>query len=504
MLSIRTPSTVEIIGHDDQIDKLKHLLTYIDKGVTFQITKCKQNKWLKERMGEEKFQEYIDKLKEQEKVCLLNEKNGLSTYSGLAEWIAGELGTTISNQVEYPKYAEIPWDKTPEFKMYPYQENALAKLLEAKHASVEIGTGLGKSYIILHLAKAIGLKTVIMAPYNNIAQQLYDDFAKYFGVRYVGKYFDGKKQFDKRFVIASGQSLTRLEPGDEAYEVLSQSQVFIADESHFTPAATLEKVCLGLMAKAPYRYFFSATQLRNDGAGLLLQGITGPIVYKMDVREGVDQGYLAKPIFRMIRVESKSKYGWDDHNEKFDYKKDPLMMERNHLFYNKNVLKVAADIANRSVSLLGHPVLILVEEMEQFADLYPLLKHKCAFAHGPLTKESKEKLPEAFHDSDPTALVKSFNAGEIPILVGTSCVSTGTNFKAVKTLIYLQGGRSEVQIRQALGRSTRLHGDKTACAIYDFDVWNVPVIHRHATERKGIYDGIYGPVQEITNYEVKK
>lgn len=496
MLKIKTPALVTIVAHDDQIDKLKHLLSYPDKGIEFQISKFKQNRWAKERMGEEAFKEHIEELKAQRMVCLLSEKNGeYSTYSGLASYLADELGTTIENEIQYPKYAEIPWNKTPEFSLYPYQTEALNKLLEAKHACVEIGTGLGKSYIILHLVKELGLKAIIMAPYNNIAQQLYDDFAKYFGVKYVGAYFGGKKQFNKLFVIASGQSLTRLEPGDEAYEVLKKSQIFICDESHFTPAATLEKVCLGLMANAPYRFFFSATQLRNDGSGLLLQGITGPNVYTMTVKEGVDHNppYLAKPIFRMITTSSDSAY---------ENKKDVLEMERNHLFYNKKVLSIAADIANRSVSLLGHPVLILVEEMEQFAKLLPLLKHKVAFAHGGVTEDNRDKIPVAYHKSDPPELVKQFNAGEIPILVGTSCVSTGTNFKAVKSLIYLQGGRSEVQVRQALGRSTRLFGDKIACVIYDFDVDNISAMHRHATERRAIYDEIYGPVQDIPNYEV--
>jgi hypothetical protein len=69
-----------------------------------------------------------------------------------------------------------------------------------------------------------------------------------------------------------------MKPGTPAWEKLSKAQVFIADESHMTPAKTLQEVCFGLLKHAPYRFFFSATQMRGDGLGLLLEGIVGKIV----------------------------------------------------------------------------------------------------------------------------------------------------------------------------------------------------------------------------------
>lgn len=346
-------------------------------------------------------------------------------------------------------------------------------------------TGLGKSYIILHLAKTIGLKTVIMAPLTSIAEQLHKDFLRHLGPKYVGFYGGGKHEHRKLFTIAIAQSLTRVVPGTPEHDSFSKAQVFIADESHQTPASTLANVCMDLFANAPYRYFFSGTQIRNDGADLLLDGIIGKIVYDMTVREGVDQGYLAKPKFTFYRLTSNDPHTYADPNKS----------TRKHFYYNRKVVKAAADVINTAYTKFGHSVLVLIDEFEQFADLLPLLKGKVGFAHGGVTKATKDKVPPDFHKSDPQALVESFNNRELPILIGTSCIATGVDIRSVKTMVYLRGGTSEIELSQGIGRGTRLFelGDyvKKSFNFFDFDIANEPTLHRHTLERIKICNSIY-------------
>jgi superfamily II DNA or RNA helicase len=303
----------------------------------------------------------------------------------------------------------------------------------------------------------------------------------------VGLYGDGKKEFNKHITIAIDKSLHKVTPGSPAWGHFSRAAVFVADESHLCPASTLAEICLGLMKDAPYRFFFSGTQTRNDGQELLLNAITGPIVFRMSVKEGVDQGYLSRPRFTMFEISSDSKKFSDDANKE----------TRTHLYYNQKVVRAAADLANKAVGLLGRPTVILIEELEQFAYLEPLLKYEAKFAHGGVTKENRDVLPPAYHKSNPTELVDRFNAGEFPILVGTSCISLGTDLTAVGCLVYLQGKSSEIKIKQAVGRGTRLHSGKIDCLVFDFDVVNVKSTHRHAKVRRAIYNDIYGPVQTI-------
>jgi len=516
-LTLRNPTELILEELDDkQLQEVRANLTYRDQKVSYELRKFKSNRWSFQTLGEEAYNARLADLTARSKVCLLekNQEDQLWCLSGMRNYLESKYSIRAEIQVKYPDEKLIPWLKVPDRTPHPFQLEAKEKLLEARHARVEIGTGLGKSFIILNLVKQLGLKTVIMAPSQNIAEQLHDEFVLHFGKKNVGAFFDGKKDFKKLFIVGTGQSLTRVEPDSPAGKALAGVQCFVADESHQCPAATLAKVCTGVLKGAPYRFFFSATQMRNDGRDLLLDAITGPTVYEKTVRQGVDEGFLAKPVFRMIRAESNRALDSNDANE----------MTREHMYRNPDVNQKAAAIINHSVEHLGHQVLVLIDEVEQFAKLLPLLKHKAMFAHGPLTstKFKKDKLgnvlldaagrpielekgnrdwvPAQYQEVDNGELVRSFNRCDYPILIGTSCVSTGTDIRSVKTMVYLKGGKSEIEVRQGVGRCTRLEKNlgKTACVIYDFDVENIDILHRHAQARLKIYDDIYGPTTVMT------
>ena len=482
LLQIKDPSDKELV-------ELRKHLTYIDRRVDFELYKFKNSHWARQSPD---YHQRLQELQDSRKKSLLVLKGGeWFTHSGLAK----RLSRLMNPPVEKPAYSIpepklVPYENTPPYTPYPYQNTMVEKLLATQHGAVEAATGLGKSFCITLIAKRLGLKTVIMAPSVSIAEQLLADFTKYFGKRKVGQFFGGKKESGKLFTIAVAASLTRLEPGDDHWDNLSKAAVFLADESHLCPAATLEKVCMGLLEHPSYRYFFSGTQLRQDGLDLLLEGLIGPVVFEMNVEQGVDAGFLAKPMFRMIRISSKSVYQSSDANN----------MTRQHLYYNKRLNLVAGSMASGLVSA-GKQVLILIDELEQFTCLLPHFRHPVAFAHGGVTAENATKIPPEYHESDPNALVKKFNAGDIPILVGTSCISTGTDVRNNKATIYLVGGKSEIAVRQgAIGRSTRIVPaiGKKECLIYDFDVYNIPVLHKHATERAKIYQDTYPDYQEIS------
>jgi superfamily II DNA or RNA helicase len=474
------------------IGVLRAALTYHDGRVDHQLARLRHARW----MDKEERAEKMEELKAQSQQCLLfrDQTRGCWwTYSGLADKVAALLGTRAENEVEYPFVAggELDWKTPPKYDDRPYQTDSRSALLTRKHAAVELGTGLGKSFIILKIARQLALKTVIMAPSTSIAGQLYDDLAGAFGKRTVGLYGDGSKEWDKLITVAIAASLVRLDHTSAAAQNFRRSAVFISDESHLNPADTLSRVCLGLMGAAPYRFFFSATQMRTDGLDLLLEGITGPVVYRKSVREGISEGYLSALDFAMVRTHSPSSYVDRDVNA----------MTQCHLYYNPVVNQQAAEIAN-GFAERGQQVLVLVDEMEQYARLQPLLRYASKFAHGGVTRANRERLPEAFWKSDPKKFVGEFNRGEFPILVGTTCISTGTNICANEATVNLQGGKSEIAVMQGpCGRSTRLHTfadgrKKTRCAVIDFDVQNVPDMHRHAGAREAIYEQV-APVRSL-------
>lgn len=525
MIVLSTPTQARLIDYPVRKEQLVKALAYTDKAIDFELGRTKKTvrRWessgaraaLIESMGEETYLTRISELRDKvktltvarKKTILFEDADGLYTHSGVAYRLARAAAERVERRYELPEAKPLPWDHVPRFEDRPYQVEALAGLLRYAGegpCGVELATGSGKSTIIRNILKSLGLGAVIMAPSTSIAGQLYDDLVYHFGKRYVGLYGDGKKQHDKLLVVGIDDSLRLVDRDSEAWANLSAKPVFIADESHLTPAETLQRVCFGLMAQAPYRFFFSATQLRNDGLDIVLDGITGRIVLKKDVRELVDEGWLAKPTFKMVRVRSNSSYTTDD----------AVRMTRKHLYYNRVVNEQVADLANKFVSLMKRPTLILVKEVEQFSKILPHLKHAAKFAHGPLSAANKELVPEAYRADKPKALVEAFNRGEIPILVGTSCIATGTDIQVAEAGIYLMGGRSEIEVRQGVGRYTRggFNGkvmnpwtgkQKLNAVIVDFDVvlredeGQEGVLHRHAEDRAAIYNDTYGPVEQI-------
>jgi superfamily II DNA or RNA helicase len=488
-------------------------LTYHDRSIDFQIQTHKRRlNWkLRDADG---WSEHLAQLKSQSKKVLLTENDyeDPSTYSGIAEELSVVLGhLPVVRQVSYPEAKQLAWSQKPKHPSRPFQQEMKEALLQAKHAAVSVGTGLGKSRVILELCHDLGLRAVVMAPSRSIASQLLREFQHHLGYRLVGMYGDSKKQL-KQITIGIAASLTKVLRGSEAWKWFSESQVFIADECHLTPAATVESVCTGLLAKAPYRFFFTATHMRGDGSEMLLKGITGPVVYEKTVEQGVDEGWLARPNFRMVRIPSGIDFDHQDVNR----------MTQKHLLYNKNILDKACQLANMSVKLLGHQVVVLVDELEQFPLIHSRLKYPCRFAHGQDgTQTAKQKLPAEYQRSNPTALVDQFNSREFPILVGTSCIGTGTDVRAAETIIYLQGGKSEIQVSQAVGRGTRggprgvgvptkSGSQKLTCNFIDF----APIlstsrfddagtgdrkspVYRHAVARAEIYASIYPSVQWV-------
>jgi superfamily II DNA or RNA helicase len=492
-LVINDPPWVELTEMSElDIELAKRFLTYQDRAVEFLLQKTKKQQYWAQR-DPEGWAARIEELKAQRKRCLLfqREDETYFTYSGLAEQLSGALGgAVIDNQINYPEPCNISWETIPP-PLRPYQLSSKQDLLKARHGAVSIATGGGKSRILLELVHDLGsLRSLVVAPTVAIAEQLYKDFVKYLGPKKVG-FFGGGKKHLKHITVAIAASLVRVEKGTEAWDWFQGCGVVAFDESHLLAATTYDKLATGVAGKACYRFSTSATQMRNDGADVLLNGLIGKIVCYLSVKDLVDSGYLAKPNFTMVRCQSSSSEQYDDVQK----------MMRKHHYLNPNLLKKAADVANKSVRLLDHSVLILIDEIAQFNAIFPYLKFESKFAYGQGgTTAAKSKLAKAFQSSDPTKLIKAFEAAEYPILVGTiGILGMGVDMRRVQTIIYLAGGKSPIQVAQAVGRGTRLceQVDKKEFNFVDFCVEDIPVLVRHSEAREKVYNSLYPPTRWI-------
>lgn len=452
------PSRIRVHGSPSELQHLDTELQFESKQVIEEIRRLKKNRWFLNKHGMEALLEKVGELEAQKVVRMLQFESDRAalTYSGFYDRF-DKAGFRASNVVDVSESNSWPVAKSRAHKPRYYQVAAKEALMAARHGAVSLPTGAGKTDVIMDLVRETGKRTLIMAPGESIARQLYKKLGEYLGVKRVGLYGDGRKDYKQDVVVGIAASLAKVEDPTLMWDHLSNRPVFITDESHLVAAATFKKVCAQLAAGAQHRWFVSATQFRNDGSDLLLEGLTGPVVYEKDLYELVDEGFLARPIYVCVGIPSESRYvgPYED-------------MITHHFYENKSLHKVAAQLAVKFHRMTGLPSLILVDHVNQFGLLHPYLGNDVGFAHGGLTTANRDTVPQQFWKSDTEALVNAFNARDLPYLVGTSCISTGTDLQPTGALIYLQAGKSEIKVKQAIGRGTRLSEGKSKFYFVDF------------------------------------
>jgi ERCC4-related helicase len=172
---------------------------------------------------------------------------------------------------------------------------------------------------------------------------------------------------------------------------------------------------------------------------------------------------------------------------------------------NRNIANFIAKLANAEAKVFGRQTLVLVDETSQIAMLAPLLTAPYAIAH---SETKKERLGElGISKVDTAESVDQFNRNEAKVLIGTSCIATGTNIYPCHNTMNWQGGSSEVKTRQgAVGRSVRFgHQNpyankcqpKPRSIIWDFDVRGNETLSRHLDQRIEYYEQSGAEIKRI-------
>jgi len=471
--------------------QLERLLAWRDKAAEQNYLRTKKSRAMREKMGEQKHAEEVARIKGQiQRNCF--DPNTETFLAGLVEQVKAYFSQCeITSNVRYPEKGVIAWAKPPP-ALRPYQQEAVDALTAIRHGGIEAGTGAGKSLMLLYLVRNHGLRSVVMAPSKNIAKQLFELFQTYLGKMNVGFFGDSKKESKKKVTIGIAKSFAMIEEGSEHWKDFSNVELFIADESHQCPARTLEQSCIGVFGGASYRYFVSGTQMRSDGRDLVLEGLVGPIVYTITVEKLVEMGFLAKPLFYHVEVPSVR------------IVKDAAWAFRSNFVRNHKVYPIAASIIKKAVDK-NKQVLVLIDEIVQGTEL---LKHinmdktQVGFAHS--AASSHEKLPEDYKKSDVEKEVSLFNQKQKKVLIGTSCIATGTDIQTADVVVYMMGGVSEVQLRQAIGRGTRKPEGKENFVFLDFRVKDCAHLDRHFLARNRVYNEMSGTDSKLIRSETKK
>lgn len=472
-------------GLDDRLEEAADHLRYTDQRAAYAVKRFLGSDANRRNLSSEDYSAQLAELKGRVKRSLLQrEGRDLLVPIGAAAALAVALGVPFDAEIARPDPRPIPWHDRPTKALRPYQAAAVDALLAAGHGAVELAPGTGKTLIALHVVKELGLPAVVCSPFGAIVQQTHAEFLAALGPRWVGLYDGSTKDVKRAITVATTQSIHRARGA--AADFFRSKIVVFGDEAHTIAADTLQETFLGLLAGAPYRFFGSGSLLRTDGLQPLLDGITGPVVSTMDALQAQAEGWLAPTAVRILEVE----HGRPPSSG------DPGRATQEVLYASKRVNQVVGALIDRMVAA-GRPVLVMVDELPQFAALRKYVKAEMRFAHASTDAERLQVVPEEHRDVDVLALVRGFNAGEFPVLVGTAAVGTGVDIRATGAGFYLRGNKSEIDVRQAAGRFMRLHPGKRDALVFDVDPLDGGVVHRHTKEREKIWKRISGDVRRV-------
>jgi superfamily II DNA or RNA helicase len=301
----------------------------------------------------------------------------------------------------------------------------------------------------------------VIAPSKSIAKQLYDEFVFFFGQNKVGFYGDGKK---KKADITVGIAQTVVKNTADFQDV----GLIVVDEGHRAASDTFVSI-LADLSHVGRIYGLTATAYRSDGKDILLNAACGSILVQYDAAWGIENGYLAKPVFIMRKIKTNAP----------DYS-DKLMAYKSHVLAAKEISDRIESDARKMMSKFT--TLILVDTIEHGEDLSTKLG--IPFAKG--------------EDKQSDNYIKLLNDKKIPGLVATEGkASEGVDTRTVECLIMAQFTVAKGTVLQAVGRALRKQDGKERAIILDYWPTSSRMLGRHAEKRVDYYYEITSSVKVI-------
>lgn len=398
--------------------------------------------------------------------------------------------------------------------MRPYQYDAVTSILKYGRGIVECPTASGKSFIIANVIHNLFQSRIgnlvnhvmIYVPYRQLVDQFYTDLLEYgYTTKDVCKFSSnsGKKK-DKTFEDNSCSKgfnkiiITNRDYVKNHLNEMPKIDMVICDELHtLTPeSASLDYIKgldtnlkLGLTGSVP----------REEYERWTLIGSFGDIIYTESIINLQKQKYLAElkiislDLFDQDVQDNKDYSFHTKSNIKFDKtdtSEDAITFNEAYnaeiKYINDNLYKLYKTpleyICNNKDN---RNILILFDRIEFGKGIYAEAKdsfidRNIHYVDGTIDVGIREKIRQTFEEQNGSILFAQ-----------SKTFSTGINIKNLDCIAFFFSGKGFTKIIQSIGRTLRLHKDKTYAKLYDIS-FNYKYSRRHKAERKEIYKECYG------------
>lgn len=351
--------------------------------------------------------------------------------------------TIIQNRVKPPIRPAIEWIGVTPWKA---QSEALKAAMAARRGTIVMPTGTGKTLVIAMIAAALGVKTLIVVPNLEIKKQL----------------------------IASLNDLRLTE--NITVENIDSSSLYtyigydclIIDEAHHVSAKTYQRLNAKAWKNIYYRFFLTATPFRtNAEETLLFEGVAGRVIYQLDYKTAVKEGYIVPVESYYIEMPKTSTdaFTWAE--------------VYGQLVVSNSARNIAVASLLQTLDNAGVSTLCLVKEVKHGENIKQLID--LPFVNG--------------QDENSRTFIKDFNCGKIKTILGTEgMLSEGVDTKACEYVIVAGLGKARGAFQQKVGRAVRKYPGKESAKIILIRDKSHRYLTRHFNAQCAILKEVYGTV----------
>lgn len=375
-----------------------------------------------------------------------------------------------------------------------YQIETAWKIIKFKLSVSEVATSSGKTLIAFmvmsYLKEVMKVKKFLMiVPNTNLVIQGAEDFEEY-GLEKLEDceiqqiHGANKKKISGGLMIGTYQSLVKMDP-----EFFNDVEAVFVDECHGTSSASIKKV-VAVCKDSKWRFGLSGTLTnKNSAEYLTIQQFLGPLIMEISPKFLFDNKYATPVSIKIVKMDWMK----PEVKEKLSsLKENKTEMEGNEIFNLERKLVVGSDkrlnyIIDFVLKTSKNSLILFQSVGEGYGKkIYDGIKEgsndrEVYYIDGDTEPDKRDMFTKRMEEGTNKIMVASF---------GT--MSTGISVKNIHNIFLTESYKSEVLIKQSLGRGMRLFDGKEKVNIIDFVddfSWNGKenYLLKHSKERIEIY-----------------
>lgn len=351
-----------------------------------------------------------------------------------------------------------------------YQIETAWKIIKFKLSVSEVATSSGKTLIafmvMAYLKEVMKVKKFLMiVPNTNLVLQGSEDFEEY-GLEKLEDceiqqiHGSNKKKISGGLMIGTYQSLVKMNE-----EFFDDVEAVFVDECHGTASSSIKKV-MSLCKHSKWRFGLSGTLTnKNTAEYLTIQQFLGPLIMEISPKFLFENKYATPVSIKIVKMNWMS----EEFKEKlYNLKENKNEIEGNEIFNIERKLVVNSD------KRLSYVINFILKTSKNSLVLFQSVGEGYGKKIYDGIKEAANDREVYYIDGDTDTgkrelFTKRMEEGTNKIMVASfGTMSTGISVKNIHNIFLTESYKSEVLIKQSLGRGMRLFEGKEKVNIIDF------------------------------------